>query len=97
MRFALALILIGIFFNCNGQNDFSWLEGRWQNQKSGAIEEWGMADEGLEGKVYKLNSTDTIIQEKLNILKIDVSHLETTKIYKQNLPYKTLHYGDITP
>lgn len=71
MRFALSLILISIFFNCNGQNDFSWLEGQWKNQKSGAIEEWVSTDEGLVGKVYKLNSTDTLIQEKLTILKID--------------------------
>ena len=71
MRAIIVLCLIGLFSNCNSQSPFDWLEGKWQNQKNGAIEEWHLTGDGLNGRVYKLVNSDTVVQEKLDLLKIE--------------------------
>lgn len=30
-------------------------------------------------------------------LKLDTTKLESTQLFRQAIPYKTLHYGEITP
>ena len=47
---------------------FTWLEGTWQNVRTGEFERWQLAnDNKLDGMGFKVTGTDTTISERLTI------------------------------